>query len=86
MSSGSAGTTRPGQVEGVGDVFGDPIGTVHLGDPLGEGANVARWSTSWNASRSRRSEATWPTNRIMGVESWLATWTPAEASVASGPL
>ena len=28
---------------------------------------------------------TWPTNRIMGVESWCAMCTPADALVAPGP-
>jgi len=28
--------------------------------------------TSWNPSRSRASRATWPMNRIIGVESWNA--------------
>jgi hypothetical protein len=31
------------------------------------------------------SRAIWPMNRIIGVESWKAMWTPAEALVAPGP-
>ena len=27
----------------------------------------------------------WPTNMIIGVESWRAMWMPAEALVAPGP-
>lgn len=49
------------------------------------GPNIARRSTSWNASRSRCSRATCPISRIIGVESWNAVWTPTLACVAPGP-
>jgi hypothetical protein len=39
---------------------------------LASGANIAWKSTSWKASRSRKSEPTSPTKRIIGVESWNA--------------
>ncbi len=46
--------------------------------------NMRRKSISWNASRSIMPRPTWPMNRIMGVESCLATWTPELAFVAPG--
>ena len=33
-------------------------------------------STSWNASRPRRSRRTWPTIAISGVQSARAVWSP----------
>ncbi len=47
--------------------------------------NTAGKSISWNASRSRISRATWPTNMMSGVESWRAMWMPCAALVAPGP-
>ena len=44
---------------------------------LAIGPKKAGKSTSWKPSRSRSPRATSPMNRIIGVESWKATWTPA---------
>ncbi len=52
---------------------------------LAIGPKKAGKSTSWKPSRSRSPRATSPMNRIIGVESWKATWTPALALVAPGP-
>ena len=60
---------------------GSSISVAHLAMP----PNTARKSSSWNASRSRISRPTWPTNTIIGEESCMATWMPAEALVAPGP-
>jgi hypothetical protein len=76
-----AGAAGVGEVEGAGDEFGRAGGVVDLIRPFGDG----RMSTSWNASRPRMARATWPTNMISGVESWRATWMPADALVAPGP-
>ena len=43
---------------------------------LAIGAKKAGKSISWKPSRSRSPRATSPMNRIIGVESWKATWTP----------
>ncbi len=53
--------------------------------PLAIDPNTARQSISWKASRPRCPEATWPTSRISGVESWPAVWIPTAAWVAPGP-
>ena len=52
---------------------------------LAIGPKKAGKSISWKPSRSRSPRATSPMNRIIGVESWKATWTPALALVAPGP-
>ena len=52
---------------------------------LAIGPKNAGKSISWKPSRSRSPRATSPMNRIIGVESWNATWTPMLALVAPGP-
>ncbi len=90
MSSGRAITTGPGRpptarwkawLTSSGMRAASSICATHLAI----GPNMRRKSTSWNASRSTWSRATWPMNRIMGEESWNAVWTPMEALVAPGP-
>src|SRR4030095_2323985 len=46
---------------------------------------VARPGGARHASRSRWLLATWPMNRIIGVESWNAVCTPIAALLAPGP-
>ena len=41
-------------------------------------------SISWKPSRSRSARSRSPTNRIIGVESWKATWTPADGVGRAG--
>ena len=67
-SSGSASTTGPGRParrdrEGARTYSGIRAASSICADPLGERPNIARKSTSWNASRPRMSRATWPTKQ-----------------------
>ncbi len=89
-SSGSAITTGPRRPEVAtwnaraitsGMRFASSIRVAHFAS----GANIAAKSTSWNASRPRKSEPTSPTRRIIGVESWNAVCTPIAACDAPGP-
>ena len=74
MSSGRAITTGPGRPllavwnarETISGTRAESsISLAHFA----KAPNTARQSSSWNASRSLLSRATWPTNMIIGVES-----------------
>ena len=90
MSSGSASTTGPGRPAVAtrkaratysGMRRASSIRAAHLAI----GPKKAAMSISWKPSRSLSARSRSPTNRIIGVESWKATWTPAVALVAPGP-
>ena len=90
MSSGSASTTGPGRpAQAVVNARATSSGIRSTrsicATHLLKGPNIRRKSTSWNASRSSCVEATCPTSRIIGVESWNAVCTPTAACVAPGP-
>ena len=90
MSRGSASTTGPGR---------PAIAVERRGRHIRPCARHRRSRPSiWSCCRTRRDNpfpahasrplkrrSTWPTNRIIGVESCWAIWTPAAALVAPGP-
>ena len=78
MSSGSTSTTGPGRpfiavanarAMYSGMRFGSSMRSTRLAMPCVLAPKNTRKSTSWNASRSRVSLATSPTNSTIGVES-----------------
>src|SRR5262249_18830488 len=90
MSSGSATTTGPGRPPVAVWKARDTISGMRAASSISVAhlvsePNTARKSISWNASRSRISRGTWPTNMMSGVESWRAIWMPGEALLAPGP-
>ena len=91
MSSGQRDHHRPGPavaggVKGARHDFRDARGVVDFGRPFGDGAEhraVIEFLERLAVAHVRA--PTWPTNTIIGVESWRAIWMPAEALVAPGP-
>ena len=72
-------------MEGVADVFRHAVGVVDLRHPLRHLAEHAPVVDLLEGLALAQSAATWPMNRIIGVESWKAVCTPIVALVAPGP-